>query len=115
MKKILLALSLLASAAGFQANAAPAATTTMELDVFGLNCSLCSQEMKTKMKSLVGATDIEPRLECGKIYLELPKGMPLVADRLVATLASNGFTYEGSKVSSRTLAEVRKTAEDQCS
>lgn len=115
MKSTLPALAVLLGAVGFQAHAAPAPTTTMELNVFGLNCNLCSQEMKAKMKSLVGATDIEPRLECGKIYLELPKGVPLVADRLAATLASNGFTYEGSKVSNRTLAEVRKTAEDQCS
>lgn len=124
----------MASAALFSANpAAPVATAsaitiastttaavdtatsrTLELAVFGLNCSLCSEEMKTKLKSVSGARDIEPRLECGKIYLDMPPGARMDIRGLSAVLLQNGFTYEGAKPAKKTLAEVRKTSPDAC-
>jgi copper chaperone CopZ len=115
MKKTLLALALAVSASCITAaTASPVPSTTMELDVTGLNCSLCSAEMKTKLKTIAGATDIEPRLECGKIYLDVPKGAQLNESVLSAALLSNGFTFEGAKPSNKSMADVRKTAEDQC-
>lgn len=89
-------------------------STTLELAVFGLNCSLCSAEMKTKLKALSGARDIEPRLECGKIYLDMPPGARLNERNLSATLLQNGFTFEGAKPSKKSIADVRKTAPDAC-
>jgi len=79
-----------------------------------MNCSLCSEEMKTKLKKIAGAKDIEPRLECGKIYLDMPAGAQLNDRILSATLLSNGFTYEGAKPATKSLADVRKTAPDAC-
>ena len=121
MKKILIAAALLASASF--ANAAPAtsatstpsASSTIELDVFGLNCSLCSDKMKAKLMQLSGARDIEPRLECGKIYLDMPAGARLNDKGLSATLKENGFTYDGAKPANKTMAEVRKTSPESCS
>lgn len=119
MNKILLAVALLASASFACAGPAPVAastptSTTMELDVFGLNCSLCSEAMKTKLMQLSGARDIEPRLECGKIYLDMPTGAQLNDRSLTATLKENGFTYEGAKPAKKSLAEVRKTSPEKC-
>jgi hypothetical protein len=115
MKKTLFALALAASAAGITAaTAAPAPSTTMEVAVTGLNCSLCSAEMKGKLMSLSGATDIEPRLECGKIYLDVPAGSQLRQQVLSDALLRNGFTFEGAKPSNKSMSEVRKTAEDKC-
>jgi hypothetical protein len=115
MKKTLFALALAAGAACITAaTAAPAPATTMEVAVTGLNCSLCSAEMKNKLLSLSGATDIEPRLQCGKIYLDVPTGSQLKEQVLSAALLRNGFTFEGAKPSNKSMAEVRKTAEDKC-
>jgi copper chaperone CopZ len=115
MKKTLFALALAMSASVITAaTASPLPLTTMELDVTGLNCSLCSAEMKTKLKTIAGATDIEPRLECGKIYLDVPPGVQLNERGLSAALLSNGFTYEGAKPSKKSMSDVRKTAEDKC-
>ena len=135
MKKSLLALALLASAALTHAGqlslvppaltstpplaSTPASTpavaaTTLELAVVGLNCSLCSDEMKSKLKNLSGAQDIEPRLECGKIYLDVPVGTRLNDRILSATLLQNGFTYGGAKPSKKSVAEVRKTKPEAC-
>lgn len=115
MKPIFIARSLVMSALCSSAfAAAPATSTTLEVNVVGLNCSLCSEEMKSKLKTLAGARDIEPRLECGKIYFDMPPGAQLDARILSATLMSRGFTYEGSQLSTKSVADVRKTAEDQC-
>lgn len=113
MKKTLLALALVASIAGARANPAPS-SNTVEVSVVGLNCSLCSEEMKTNLKTLSGAQDIEPRLECGKIYLAMPPGAQLNERLLSAALLKNGFTYEGAKPATKTLAAVRKTSPDAC-
>lgn len=126
MKKTLLAAALLVSASFASAGPAPAmsatpaassapASTTLELDVFGLNCSLCSEAMKSKLMQLSGARDIEPRLECGKIYLDMPAGAHLNDRSLSATLKENGFTYEGAKPTKKSLADVRKTSPEKCS
>ena len=90
------------------------ASTTLELAVVGLNCTLCSDEMKSKLKNLSGAQDIEPRLECGKIYLDVPVGTRLNDRILSATLLQNGFTYGGAKPSKKSVAEVRKTKPEAC-
>lgn len=135
MKKSLLALALFASASLASAGqvslitpalgqspmlastpaASPAgASTTLELAVVGLNCSLCSEEMKSKLKNLSGAQDIEPRLECGKIYVDVPVGTRLNDRILSATLLQNGFTYGGAKPSKKSVAEVRRAKQETC-
>ncbi|HDR9103575.1 TPA: hypothetical protein QDB04_000295 [Burkholderia vietnamiensis] len=118
MKKLFLSLALLAGTFGLAAQAAltttTPASTVIAVNVQGLNCSLCSEEMKTKLKTLVGARDIEPRLECGKIYLDMPPGKALDARQLAAMLRKNGFTYEGSEPGTRPLSAIRGTAEDAC-
>lgn len=122
MKNTLLAMALLLSASVASAAPAPApvassapASTTIALEVFGLNCSLCSEKMKTKLMQLSGARDIEPRLECGKIYLDMPAGAKLNEHGLSAALKENGFTYDGANPAKKTLAEVRKTSPESCS
>jgi hypothetical protein len=124
MKKTLVALSLLAGvslagaapvAPAASTPAPPTASTTLELDVIGLNCSLCTAAMKVKLMKLAGARDIEPRLECGKIYLDMPAGAKFNDRSLSATLLENGFTLEGAKPTNRTLAQVRKTPPESCS
>ena len=113
MKKMLLVMPMLLATALTQA--APAtASSTLELSVEGLNCSLCSEEMKGKLKRLAGATDIEHRLECGKIYLDMPQGARLNENNLTSILLSNGFTYQGAKPSAKSLSDVRKTSPDAC-
>ncbi len=114
MKKTFFALALTASASVLTANAATEPSTTMEMAVTGLNCSLCSVEMKTKLKTIAGATDIEPRLECGKIYLDMPTGAQLNESVMSSTLKKNGFTFDGLKPANKSMADVRKTAEDDC-
>lgn len=130
MKKLIVALPLFAALACLRAVAAtspvpaPAAistaplassaSNTFELNVFGMNCSLCSAEMKAELKKVAGASDIEPRLECGKIYVDLPPGTRLNDQALAAALQSNGFTYEGAKPATKSLAQVRKTAQGAC-
>ncbi|MBU9200425.1 hypothetical protein KTD31_03530 [Burkholderia multivorans] len=118
MKKLIFSLALMAGTFGLAAHAAipatPSTSTVIAVNVEGLNCSLCSEEMKTKLKTLVGARDIEPRLECGKIYLDMPPGKQLDARQLAAMLRENGFTYQGAEPGKRPLSVIRSTAEDAC-
>lgn len=113
MRRLLALCSLLLS---FNTSSALAGgtSTTIEANVFGLNCSLCSDEMKVTLKGLVGATDIEPRLECGKIYFEMPADAKFNDRALPSAMLAKGFTYEGFKQSKRTIAEVRKTPAEAC-
>jgi copper chaperone CopZ len=115
MNKTLIALALVAGASLITAaTASPAPSTTMEMAVTGLNCSLCSAEMKSKLKTIAGATDIEPRLMCGKVYLDMPTGSQLNESVMSSTLKKSGFTFDGLKPANKSMADVRKTAEDDC-
>lgn len=79
----------------------------VELEVDGLNCALCSEAMKSALKSAAGAKDIEPRLECGRIYLEVAQGVPLNEAAVNFTLLANGFNLKGTQPSAKTMAQVR--------
>jgi copper chaperone CopZ len=111
MKKLILS-ALLLAASCLNANAAE--SQTVEVGVEGLNCTLCSDALKAKLKTLAGARDIEPRLECGKIYLEVPPDARLNERAVEAALRSNGFNYTGIKPASKSIAAVRKTAQGDC-
>ncbi len=86
----------------------PSSTLSLvELEVDGLNCALCSEAMKSALKSAAGAKDIEPRLECGRIYLEVAQGVPLNEAAVNFTLLANGFNLKGTQPSAKTMAQVR--------
>lgn len=99
----------------FSASALAAVPTqTVEVAVEGLNCALCSEAMKLEMKRKAGALDIEPRLECGRIYLSLPAGQKLNEGALSFMLLSNGFNLKGVKPSDKNLSLIRQTPKETC-
>lgn len=87
---------------------------TLEVEVEGLNCALCTEAMKQEIKHKSGALDIEPRLECGRIYLSMPAGQKLNEGALSFMLMSNGFNLKGVKPAGKSLAQVRQTAKETC-
>jgi hypothetical protein len=80
---------------------------TVKVLIDGLNCSLCSEEMRAKLKQTVGATDVEPKLECGFLFFDMPAGGQLSASNLRPLLEANGFTLKGMQASNMTVAEAR--------
>lgn len=109
-----LALSASAALAGTPPAPSSARTETVELAVEGLNCALCSEAMKAQMKKLVGARDIEPRLECGRIYLEVEQGTKVTEGALSFLLMSNGFNLKGIKPAQKSMQQVRGTPVEAC-
>ena len=91
--------------------AAPANTTknTIALNVEGLNCALCSEKMRNSLKQAAGASDIEPKLECGKIYLEVPLDTKVNEGAISFTLLANGFNFKGTTVENKSMSEIRAT------
>jgi hypothetical protein len=70
---------------------AVAMAKTVQVEVDGLNCALCSEEMKTKLKTVAHADKVVPRLECGRIYFGLSAGEKLDESGLRSTLLQSGF------------------------
>jgi hypothetical protein len=120
MKKYsqLLALAATASLTFFLAGTAGAATSsamptqTQEASVVGLNCTLCSDEMRVSLKKATGAKDLEPRLECGRIYFETDPGASFNEAALTFTLTANGFTLKGVRPVPESLAQIRAKKAD---
>ena len=83
-RKILASVLLLVASAAAMAK-------TVQVNVDGLNCALCSEEMKTKLKTVTHADKVVPRLECGHIYFGLPSGVQLDTVALRTTLLQSGF------------------------
>lgn len=106
MNRILIALALAGVLGSAQAE-------TVEVSVEGLNCALCSEAMKTSLKTAVGARDIEPRLECGRIYLEVERASQVNEGALMFTLTSNGFNLRSIRPSSMSIAQLR-TRKNTC-
>lgn len=92
---------------------AAGASRTVEVRVEGLNCTLCSEQMRQALKKNSGAQDIEPRLECGRIFLEMPAGREVNEAALNFTLIANGFNLKSVEPSRRPMAEIRKN-KDTC-
>lgn len=90
------------------ANAASA--ETLEVALEGLNCALCGEAMKDRLKQVSGAHDVEPKLECGRLYLDVPPGAKVSEGGLGMVLLSNGFTLKSVKPTNMSLAEVRATS-----
>jgi hypothetical protein len=65
---------------------------TVQVDVDGLNCALCSEEMKTQLKAAAHADKVVPRLECGRIYFSLAGNEKLDEAGLRSKLLQSGFT-----------------------
>lgn len=87
------------------ANAAHA--DTLELKVSGLNCALCSEQMKEAIVKATAATAIEPKLECGVIYIDTKKPPAEVEGALIWPLTSHGFNLVGVVPSQKTMAEAK--------
>lgn len=87
---------------------APAHAAVLELQVQGLNCTLCSDEMKAEMMISGRASALEPKLECGVIFVEtaIPKEQAKAA--LEPTLTKNGFNLLGVSESKLSMAEAGK-------
>ena len=83
-KTLLIGALLLVSATAF--------ARTVQVDVDGLNCALCSAEMKKSLTSVAHADKVVTRLDCGKIYFEISEGAQLNEVGLRTTLLSQGFT-----------------------
>lgn len=65
---------------------------TVQVEVDGLNCALCSEEMKSSLKTAAHADKVVPRLECGRIYFDLVGSNTLDEAALRKALLSSGFT-----------------------
>jgi hypothetical protein len=122
MKKKLVFLSLFLSLnSAWSVTSTPAPTNnnknmseTVQVDVEGLNCALCSESMKTSMLEISGAHDIEPRLECGRIYLEVTKGQRPNRWNLSNYLMTKGFNLKNITITNHSIAEIRKTPPEAC-
>lgn len=104
------ALALAGAGLGF-AHAGPTSmpAQTLEMQVTGLNCALCSEAMKDSLKKAANANDLEPRLECGRIYLQLPPEAQFNEGAVSFTLLANGFTFKSVQPTHKTLSEIRAT------
>lgn len=113
MKSVLAGLALMAATGLSWATPAasnPANSEVLEFAVQGLNCTLCSDAMKEKLVKLTGARDIEPQVECGRIYLEVDKGTKVPEGPVSLVMMSNGFNYKGMTSSSMSMTQVREAA-----
>ena len=84
-----------------------AAKQTLEISVVGLNCDLCGPAMKAALLKATKASDLEPRLECGLIYVEVDPLAKLNEAGLSFTLASNGFNFKSVRPVAQSIAQVR--------
>jgi hypothetical protein len=66
--------------------------------------------MRAKLLQLSGARDIEPQVECGRIYLEVDKGAKVASGPLSLVLMTNGFNFKGLQPSAQSMAQVREAA-----
>lgn len=98
---------LLFSAAALAAPLDGTAGSIVEVQVSGLNCALCSEAMRASLVKAVGATDIEPKLECGSIYLQIPKNATFNEGALGFTLQANGYNLKKVLVSDKTMRDIR--------
>lgn len=80
---------------------------TLEASVAGLNCALCSDQMRQSLKKATGATDLEPQLECGRIYFETDPSRSFNEAALTFALTANGFNLNGVRPVPETLAQLR--------
>ncbi|KWT95525.1 MULTISPECIES: hypothetical protein [unclassified Variovorax] len=100
MQKLFLTLAIVLSATAAHAD-------TLEVKVDGLNCALCSDQMRASLLKAADATAIEPKLECGVIFLETEKSPVATEAALGWTLTSHGFNLKSVERSRKTLEEVR--------
>ena len=86
---------------------ATAHATTLEVKVEGLSCALCSAHLKEALKKAASASVIEPRLECGSIFLETNETPARTEAALSWPLMSNGFNLKSVEASGKTMEQAR--------
>jgi hypothetical protein len=89
---------LLASAGAF--------ANTVQVEVDGLNCALCSEKMKTTLMTVAHADTVVPRLDCGKIFFDVSRGSQFNEVGLRTTLLSEGFTMGAVREMSASAATL---------
>ncbi|MNR71734.1 hypothetical protein D3C71_24120 [compost metagenome] len=88
--------------------AASAHAGVLEVKVQGLNCSLCSEQMRDSLRTAAQASDIEPKLECGVIFLQTEQSAEQAEATLRWPLMSNGFNLTSVEHSSRSMDAARE-------
>jgi hypothetical protein len=65
--------------------------------------------MRKSLKKITGAKDLEPKLECGRIYVEVDgdKVSSFNEAALTFTLMSNGFNFKGIRPVPESMSTVR--------
>ncbi|KWU17916.1 hypothetical protein [Burkholderia cenocepacia] len=80
---------------------------TLEAKVEGLNCALCSAHLRETLRVATQSTAVEPRLDCGSIFLETNVS-PAAAEAAISwPLTSNGFTLKAVSPSALSLDQVK--------
>lgn len=93
---------------------AQASGISKEVSVFGLNCGPCGEALRAQMQSTAGALDLEAKLECGKIFVDMAEGMQLNEGGLNLILLSKGYTLKGVKDSQISVAQAREMGDVLC-
>ena len=88
-------------------NAAPQVVT---LNVEGLNCAACTDDVKAALKQASQATRVDSHMECGRIYLSTPANAKVNELAIRLALSSNGINLKNVEASIMPLESVRKAA-----
>lgn len=70
---------------------------TLEVALKGLNCALCGEAIQNHLKQLVHASAVVPKLECERLFLEVPDGAPVNQMAMATYLLSEGFVLDSVK------------------
>jgi hypothetical protein len=80
---------------------------TLEAKVEGLNCALCSAHLRETLRQATQSTAVEPRLDCGSIFLETSVS-PKEAEAAISwPLTSNGFNLKTVKPSPLSIEQAK--------
>lgn len=110
----LLGLSAPAAMANTPADSTSVETSTKLVRVFGLNCGPCGEEMRKRMQEMAGATDLHANLECGKVWVDMPRTRELNEGALTGILLTKGYTLKGVGDSTLTAKQAREQGEAAC-
>lgn len=68
------------------------------LDVHGLSCPLCSNNLDGQLKRIAGVRDAEIDLKTGAVTVTLAPGHGVTAEKLARAVADAGFTFKGVRL-----------------
>lgn len=80
---------------------------TLEVKLEGLNCALCSAHLTEALKQATGASAIEPRLECGSIFMETNETPARTEAAISWPLLTNGFNLKSVEPSEKTMDQAK--------